>query len=197
MPEFHHPYNFIPVTGEVNKQPTPKVLYEKIAEGYKGIRHDLWEKDTQSGRIVARVNLVTPTMVGGQQIRSDDPDGAALVESFKRDGKTALPANSLRGVIGSVAETLSQSSLRVLEKRRYSVRKPVENGLSAIGMLRENKNNPSQFEILPLTVPHHLNEQWRSVFGGTTPLKYRIVAPVLGYQKANAKKDAPLRIYPR
>ncbi|MEN9849039.1 MAG: hypothetical protein RL368_1779 [Pseudomonadota bacterium] len=197
MPEFHHPYNFIPVTGKVNGEPTPKVLYEKIAEGYKGIRHDLWEKNTQSGRIVARVHLKTPTMVGGQQEKRDDnSQEPSEVLPFERDGKTALPANSLRGVIGSVAETLSQSSLRVLEKRRYSVRKPVENGLSAIGILRENKNNPSQFEILPLTVPHHLNEQWRNVFGGTTPLKYRLVAPVLGYQKANGKTDAPLGFIP-
>ena len=64
MPEFHHPYNFIPVTGKVNGESTPKVLYEKIAEGYEGIRHDLWQQDTFSGRIVARVHLMTPTMVG-------------------------------------------------------------------------------------------------------------------------------------
>lgn len=192
MPEFHHPYNFIPVTGEVNKQPTPKVLYEKIAEGYKGIRHDLWEKDTQSGRIVARVNLVTPTMVGGQQIRSDDPDGAALVESFKRDGKTALPANSLRGVIGSVAETLSQSSLRVLEKRRYSVRKPVGQGLSAIGMLKKDKGF---FELIPLTLPvistggthYNIPLLWRNVFSpdGRTKLKDCLAAYLDGYRPVN------------
>lgn len=192
MPEFHHPYNFIPVTGEVNKQPTPKVLYEKIVEGYEGIRHDLWQQDTFSGRIVARVHLMTPTMVGGQQIHSDDPDGAALVESFKRDGKIALPANSLRGVIGSVAETLSQSSLRVLEKRRYSVRKPVGNGLSAIGLLRKDK---SFFELIPLTLPvistgganYNIPQIWRNVFSpdGKTKLKYCLAAYLDGYSPVN------------
>lgn len=193
MPEFHHPYNFIPVTGKVNGESTPKVLYEKIAEGYKGIRHDLWEKDTQSGRIVARVHLKTPTMVGGQQEKRDDnSQEPSEVLPFKRDGKIALPANSLRGVIGSVAETLSQSSLRVLEKRRYSVRKPVGTGLSAIGLLRKDK---SFFELIPLTLPvvstngRHYNvpQIWLDVFSpdGKTKLKYCLAAYLDGYSPVN------------
>lgn len=193
MPEFHHPYNFIPVTGKVNNQTTPKISYEEIAAGYKGIRHDLWEKDTQSGRIVARVHLMTPTMVGGQQEKRDDnSQEPSEVLPFKRDGKIALPANSLRGVIGSVAETLSQSSLRVLEKRRYSVRKPVGQGLSAIGMLKKDKGF---FELIPLTLPvistggthYNIPPLWRNVFSpdGRTKLKDCLAAYLDGYRPVN------------
>jgi CRISPR/Cas system CSM-associated protein Csm3 (group 7 of RAMP superfamily) len=116
---FHPPYNFIPATGKINQQETPKTVYEKIKKGEDNyVRHDLWRKDAKHGRILCRLHLHTPTVAGGMHIKG----APQTVEPYCRDGKPAIPGNSLRGMIGSVAEMLSQSALRVLEDKVYSVR---------------------------------------------------------------------------
>ncbi|EIJ43895.1 CRISPR-associated protein [Beggiatoa alba B18LD] len=161
MSEFHHVYNFIPTTGKLNNKDTLTTDYSEIKDGETHIRHDKWETGTRSGRIVARVHLKTPTVVGGQHEKRED--GTTLVKPYQFNEKIAIPANSLRGMIGSIMETLSQSALRVLEKKQYSVRKEVSEGLSAIGMLRKNKENSEKWEILPLTVLTNLNGLWKTV----------------------------------
>lgn len=179
--EFHHPYNFIPVTGKINNESTAKIPYDNIYNGKSHIRHDLWQAGTHSGRLIARLRLETPTIVGGQHEKVEE-NGLTYVKHYQRDGKIAIPANSLRGMIGSVAETLSQSALRILENKQYSVRKPVEQGLSAIGLLKSSSTSESGLAILPLTIPINLTDLWLKVFGKSTPVKYRLVAPVHGYQ---------------
>jgi hypothetical protein len=123
---FHHPYNFIPVTGKLNGQTISKPKYDQVKEGRTAARHDLWLKDCYSGRVVCRLHLDTPTVVGAKQEEDDHP--SKLVTPYRRNDQLAIPGNSLRGMIGSIAETLSQSSLRVLEDRLYSIREPVGKG---------------------------------------------------------------------
>lgn len=190
MKEFYHPYNFIPVIDKASS----KIDYDDIKEGkittavrhdmsQQGtyVRHDMWQQGTYSGRIIARLFLNTPTVVGGQHKKEND-EQATQVLPYYRNEKIAIPANSLRGMIGSIAETLSQSALRVLEKKRYSVRKPVEKGLSAIGMLRKNDNSESGLDLLPLTVPIHLTSLWSEIFDSNMLTKYCVVAPIYGYK---------------
>jgi len=119
--EFHHPYNFIPVTGKINGESTAKTPYADIKDGKRHVRHDLWQAGTHSGRLIARIRLETPTIVGGQHEPSDGKK-PARIKHYQRDNNIAIPANSLRGMIGSVAETLSQSTLRILDDKDYSVR---------------------------------------------------------------------------
>lgn len=120
MPEFHHPYNFIPVTGKINGRSTSKTDYTAVKQGETAARHDLWQTETFSGRIICRLHLDTPTVVGAEQIE-EDGFKSKRVSPYRRNGQPAIPANSLRGMIGSIAETLSQSALRVLENEEYRV----------------------------------------------------------------------------
>ena len=175
---FYNPYQFIPVTGLKDDNPRT-VPFQDIKDGKRpDIRHDLWQKNLKSGRIVCSVYLETPTVVGNQH---DQPkpgeDKETIVHPYRIGGEYALPANSLRGMIGSVAETLSQSALRVLEREIYSVRKERAEGLSAIGLLRP-LGNPQQDEcplgIVPLCLPTcDLNDhkgcvppEWQALFPG-------------------------------
>ena len=181
---FYNPYHFIPVTGKVGNDWTPTVPFEQIKKGEKlkgenpGIRHDLWLKTQHSGRIVCSVKLETPTVVGNQHDKETLGTGETFVKLYQDiHGDYALPANSLRGMVASVAEALSQSALRVLKKETYSVRKEVGKGLSAIGIFTiftDEKNGRKSYGIKPLTLPiinlhendGHIPSKWQKVFAG-------------------------------
>jgi CRISPR/Cas system CSM-associated protein Csm3 (group 7 of RAMP superfamily) len=189
--DFYLPYQFLPATGQVNGEPVATLPWGQVKEDEAAApaapvataRHDLWLRGTLSGRLHCRLTLVTDTFVGARQrIVTDpetgEPDPAKLVEPYLRHGERAIPGNSLRGVIGSVTEAISQSALRVLEDRPLSVRKQVKVGarlgpLSAIGRVHVDAGN---YYIEPLTLPalqrrngrYALPEPWDEVFAGAT-----------------------------
>lgn len=120
MSEFLNPYQFIPVTGTINGE-ARRIRATDIASGLTThpARHDLWQPEMRSGRIICRVHLDTPIVVGGEQV--DKP--RTRVRPYCRNDQPAIPASSLRGMVSSLAEALSQSSLRVLEDRDLVVSK--------------------------------------------------------------------------
>ncbi|PZN81186.1 MAG: TIGR03986 family CRISPR-associated RAMP protein [Candidatus Methylumidiphilus alinenensis] len=198
--DFYNPYHFIPVTGKVGNDWTPSVPFEQIKRGEKpkgenlGIRHDLWLKTQHSGRILCSVKLETPTVVGNQHDKEKLATGETFVDLYQDiHGDYALPANSLRGMVASVAEALSQSALRVLEKETYSVRKEVGKGLSAIGYIRtEIKCGETHYFLRPLcfpTIPKIYDERagrfekkWITFFNSNSLLGEWLPAYVNGYQ---------------
>lgn len=116
MSAFYPPYQFIPVTGEINGKRI-RQGYAEIAQGtaeaHPQVRHDIWTDNALSGRIVCSVYLESPVVIGNQH--SDAPPSRQKrIEQYRWRNQIALPANSLRGVIASMAESLSQSALRVL-----------------------------------------------------------------------------------
>lgn len=195
MSEFYVPYQFVPATAGV-KETTP---FEKVKKGETNARHDMWLPNKLSGRIVCRLTLETPTFVGAKQTRESE-NKAAFVEPYLRNGKRAIPANSLRGMISSIAETLSQSSLRVLNDHYYSVRKPVGNSLSAIGLLRANKTDSKKLELIPLTLPtlksedkrfFNIENKWLKVFEDR-PLAECLTIYIDGYESQKYKGEETL-----
>lgn len=189
MSEFYLPYQFVPATAGVKETTS----FEKVEKGEEtNAHHDKWVKDTLSGRIVCRLTLKTPTFVGAtQEIKNGDE--ATLATPYKRDGKRAIPASSLRGMISSIAETLSQSSLRVLNDHYYSVRKPLdlEYTLSAVGLLKTNEDS-EELELIPLTLPSlpikdqniFIPEKWFKIFKNK-PLAECFSAYINNYQIPN------------
>ncbi len=200
MPEFHNPYHFVPATGRVQRDgdqtPVETVPFDDLAAGASShpARHDRWVSGTHSGRLICRLTLERPTIVGSEQLLPDDgnPDGPKQVEPYQcvwRDADGAdhrgagFPGSSLRGMIGAVAETISQSTLRVLEDRPYTVRVDVrehEKALSALGRLVSREKpaaDGSEFDLVPValpTLPQAPNgtfgltggeARWRGIFG--------------------------------
>lgn len=204
MAEFYHPYQFIPVKKKItDTDKTNKVDYEKIKSGDSGtIRHDFWVKDAYHGRLICKLHLVTPTVVGGQHKKTDE-SSATEVEPYRYGDDIAISGNSLRGMIGNVVEILSQSALRVLEDKRYSVRKkPGDGSLSAIGILRK-KEDEKDFELLPLTLPvlsrkkhdkfYRVDEKWQRVFKeNIPPLRCCLPVYIDGYQTNYSKQEQEL-----
>lgn len=179
MNEFYNPYNFIPVTGRIGNEPSARTPYETVKDGgHPNVRHDLWAQGTRSGRVVCRLTLETPTVVGAAQVEEPGFESKRVLP-YLRDGQPAIPGSSLRGMIGSMAETLSQSALRVLQSRYYSVRVPAREEvsskcrpLSALGILVASKKDPKKFDLMPQTIPtlkttgktYELDDLWEKVF---------------------------------
>ncbi|WP_295438241.1 RAMP superfamily CRISPR-associated protein [uncultured Thiodictyon sp.] len=138
---FHLPYQFVPVSGKVQGGPVQLTPWTQVETGVdeqgqpSPTRHDRWLPGTHCGRILCRLELVTPTFVGARQTDPETKGGAKTAQPYERRGDRAIPANSLRGMIGSVAEAISQSALRVLEERHYSVRKPASQALPSKGTI--------------------------------------------------------------
>lgn len=105
MSDYYFRYNFVPVK-------------DSVAETYKPVnqpaRHDLWEKDHYTGKLTIKVTTKTPTIVGNNHSDKINPQ---TIEQYTWKGKPAFPANSLKGMISSIAETISQSALRVLDSK--------------------------------------------------------------------------------
>lgn len=207
--DFYNPYQFIPATGKCGPNPTPTIDFAEIKKGETGIRHDLWLQTRKSGRIVCSLTLKTPTVVGNQHEPLDT--GESLVHPYRiggdddwdlpeerRKGELAIPANSLRGMVASVAETLSQSALRVLEEEVYSVRKAVRDApLSALGYLRKEVRNPGpdRYYLRPLTLPTikisrnpFIPRQWTSLLPKSANLMHWLGAYVDGYEKRQGEE---------
>ncbi len=163
---FHNPYHFVPVkevddNSNWRKLPTDekrrhsqKTFAKKLPER---CRHDRYlSKDDDgggeiyNGRIICKLETVTPIFVGGFKVNDGNKNQAAEVAPFKLDGKPAIPASTLRGMISSIAEAASNSSLRVLEKKRLSVRKKPEQALKELGIVKQVTEN--EFMVLPLKI---------------------------------------------
>jgi hypothetical protein len=114
-----------------------------------------------SGSLYARLVAETPFFIGGSQ--PPHPGAAASVEPFRQGEDLAVPATSLAGMLGSLAEAASNSALRILDgTKQMSFRKNMQEGLSAIGMIRVDANGSCH--LLPLAMPHLKAQDGNSAF---------------------------------
>jgi hypothetical protein len=122
MDEFYLPYQFIPVTGKIDKRKTPT---RGFTDSREHARHDLWQRGRHTGRLICRLETLAPLCVGN---RHDDsrPNKPTEIRHYCVDGQPAIPGSSLRGCIGSLMETLSQSSLRVLDSAFHDAFKAID-----------------------------------------------------------------------
>ena len=166
--KFYNPYQFIPVSTKETEKLDWKHMEQEGSTLKRAdnlfVRHDCWHQKGFSGRITCELTTLSPLVVGGRQEEAkkidrdkgifksepakahpyrlpDNPD----VRKERLKFPEHLPANSLRGMIASIAEIMSQSSLRVLTKESenpLSVRRSTDIPLKKMGvLLRENKQN--------------------------------------------------------
>lgn len=154
--KFHSPYQFIQVTGRRGQGtsdpsqggvvPYPGAVVPQEAQHSQQdqnplppeqpVHHDRWQRGTYSGRLVCRLTTRSPLLVGAEQSSGACDATPGVIEPFRVQEGLAIPGSALRGLLSSVAETVSQSALRVLDNKEYSVRKGVREGLRARSRLR-------------------------------------------------------------
>ncbi len=137
--KFYSPYQFIPFKPTEQRTPWNTIGTKQSPH----VRHDRWDKDSLSGRIICKLTTISPLVVGASQeegVKEVKERGIrgqpGIVEPY-RDGQ-AIPANSLRGMIASVTEIISNSAMRVLsdkEVHNYFVRKSYKKALKNMGLL--------------------------------------------------------------
>jgi hypothetical protein len=181
---FHNPYHFVPVTGQGSPDGLLVTVFQ--AGDARHVTHDRYIAHTNrggqpvySGRLICRLTTEDPIVIG--HTREALPDGSHRVEPFElpSEGRPAIPASTLRGLISSVAEAASNSAMRVLEDGSLSYRMSMEHSLSAIGMIVKIAG---EYQLRPLALPTMegppggavlLPEPYRKMFplNRTPPLK--------------------------
>jgi CRISPR-associated protein (TIGR03986 family) len=152
MAKFYNPYHFVPVekpgpAAEWHSRKRAQLegaLANREGAGWPDqVTHERYVKETHSGRLIVRVTTVTPTVIGGEQRNQ-------RVHPFRAGGRAAIPASTLRGLIGSIIEASSNGPLRVLQERFYSFRRQMADSLSAIGLI---VGEPGKLRLQPMCLP--------------------------------------------
>ncbi len=118
---FHNPYHFVPVEEPKLERWVrvdnlwPNSKNEK--RNFYRYSHDHYHPNTYSGRIVCRLTTESPIVIGGQRVKTDENQPATVKPFELIPGQPAIPASSLRGLLSSLAETASNSALRVLDDK--------------------------------------------------------------------------------
>lgn len=188
--QFHNPYHFVPVKRGCRTNNLSMSDFWGPENRYA--RHDLYDVDGRSGRIICRLRTLTPIFVGARRTREPTKEQPGYVRPFELDGKPAIPGTTLRGLISSVAEAASNSALRILENRPLSFRKPPAKALSAIGMVVEDPQRKGCFRLRPLTLPTF---EFKAGDGtATLPDSSRGFLPILK-EFRKCKLSLPLKVY--
>lgn len=158
MAEFLNAYHFVPLSDGASRVGDDLSMDVETARdrqfGYSlAVRdgHAVYDGKAVSGRIVCKITTQSPLVVGGRLRKgAERPATYNILEPFMLDGAPAIPATSLKGMISSIAEAVSGSSMRVLAKHQLSYRKPMGRALHALGRL---VRNGEEWLLEPLTAP--------------------------------------------
>lgn len=113
---FLNPYNFVRYLG----QPRPE---NHVLGDCPPPPHDRYVGLT--GRITCTVDAKTPLFISDSHAIEEDDNEHKSYRFFRYDGKPALPASSLRGMVRSVFEAVTNSCLAIFDSgRRLEYRKP-------------------------------------------------------------------------
>ncbi len=165
MHEFRNPYNFIAFDVEQCKG---KIEASKAALNQHEIGHDQWHSHKFTGKINFTLDTLTHLALGNQHKESN---GLTYILPYFNKGRAAIPGNSVRGMVSSLAEIISQSPPRVLADQLMSVRQKSIAYDVAYGVVVTNERN--QLVIQPLgladlTLPKgpakKLPTKWQQVF---------------------------------
>lgn len=187
--DFHNPYAFIPFGKP--RPDDPRLPWAEYGDDMGPHSHDRLAPGSYHGRLVCRLTTVTPTFVGaGAKPNSPDPK---LQLNYRYQGRLALPATSLRGMLSSLHETITGSRPRVVGNGYYSMRKAAgdDDVLSAVGrVLRVG----GRYWLQMLALPTLKASGTRFII----PKEYRALLPRQAGAKAPLKslvwdKDHPLQ----
>ena len=148
MSQFYNPFNFVPLNDH------PKTdndhSFHDIGAGKSHVTHQLWHPDTLSGTIFMSITNHSDLIVGSannQSFFTTHVNGR-----LGNEKQLAIPANSMRGAVASVAEAISDSAMRVLADESYSVRVPVDEPTSSVGIVRKSADTGTYY-IQPVSLP--------------------------------------------
>jgi CRISPR-associated protein (TIGR03986 family) len=133
--DFHNPYNFIPAP--------PRKVEDPNLGDHHPVGHGIYHPDRYSGRIEATLKTVTPLLIQDAakavEIKTDHKLFDVRIGS---DGKPYLPPTSIKGMLRSAYEAVTNSRLAIFEAHedRLAYRMPANVGLQMVPARIENGN---------------------------------------------------------
>lgn len=191
---FHNPYHFVPVKEGGSLEDLRREDFVNRKSGR--VRHDRFVADTLSGRLICRLETEDPVVLGNEQEDFDSKGkDAKLVKPFTLNGKPAIPSSGLRGCLSSLFEAATNSAMRLLDDRPFSVRADARTeALHHIGMLVQDEG---RMKLRPLVIPAFrknnpvLAKIDQKMFPQTYLNKY---APVRGFVEGYRKNNGRLSV---
>ncbi|MCW6035551.1 TIGR03986 family CRISPR-associated RAMP protein [Spirulina subsalsa FACHB-351] len=168
---FHNPYNFVPalprdeVTGE---------LGDRAPVGHGRYYEDYW-----SGRIAVKLTTVTPLLIPDAAEMTENNDHKTYPVRLGADGKPYLPPTSIKGMLRSAYEAVTNSRLSVFEKdheNRLAYRMPTKMGLEMVpARIESNTDGQKVVRLFPGTSNIGLNgePQPNLMYAAWLPRYYR------------------------
>ncbi|MFP4653574.1 MAG: TIGR03986 family CRISPR-associated RAMP protein, partial [Phormidium sp.] len=142
---FHNPYNFIPALDR-------KTDDEKLGDCRKPVGHGCYHLDRWTGRIAVKLTTVTPLLIpDASEMRHDDESQHSTYPlRLGTDGKPYLPPTSLKGMLRSAYEAVTNSRLSVFFKhdRRLAYRMSAKRGTISKPARVEKRGNHFYLRIL-------------------------------------------------
>ena len=127
---FHNPYNFVPALSRKDEK-------NKLGElgDDKPVGHGRYIPDRWTGRIAVKLTTVTPLLMpDAAEMTEDDNGHKTFPVRIGADGKPHLPPTSIKGMLRSAYEAVTNSRLSVFEShdQMLAYRLPAKEGLTMI-----------------------------------------------------------------
>ncbi len=142
--KFHNPYLFVPLGALSKEERRNRVSVDEFTKSKRDDAIHHWhdkyairdgEMPVYSGRIICKITAKTPLVLGSSQMRSETKTQSTEIKPAEMNGLPYIPATSLRGMLSSFIEILTNSAPRVLENQPFSVRMTAENCLPKKGLV--------------------------------------------------------------
>ncbi|WP_017306838.1 TIGR03986 family CRISPR-associated RAMP protein [Spirulina subsalsa] len=142
--DFHNPYNFVPAL--------PRKTDDLELGDCKPVGHGRYLPDHWSGRIAVKLTTVTPLLIpDAAEMREDDNGHKTYPVRLDVDGKPYLPPTSIKGMLRSAYEAITNSRLSVFGKEhdaRLAYRMPATEGTTAKPARIEKRKDGLYLRIL-------------------------------------------------
>ena len=152
--EFHNPYNFIPAPPRETDNPELGDLAHRKLQGYDSfpLGHERYVPELWSGRIAVKLTTHSPLLIldaGKSELYENDQkrDHKLFPVRLSADGQPYLPPTSIKGMLRSAFEAITNSRFTVFEKHqdRLAYRMPAK-----IGPIPARVENHNGQEVLRL-----------------------------------------------
>ncbi len=132
--KFFNPYNFVS-----NLDKSEKSFFIKG----KPVSHSVYNGLT--GSLVCNLNVITPLFIGGgKQVK--DKNDHAILEFFKINGEYVIPSSSIRGMVRSVYEAVTNSCYSVFDNQQLYYRSNIKESIN-IYPARIIKNKDDEYKV--------------------------------------------------
>lgn len=117
--DFHNPYNFVPALPRDNDKVKNSELGDRNPLKV-GMGHGVYQSDRWSGRIAVILKTKTPLLIPDifdHEVQAGEEKGHKTYPlRLGKDGKPSLPPTSIKGMLRSAYEAITNSRLGVFEK---------------------------------------------------------------------------------